>query len=530
MQASRAVRLLTFVFGVLGAGVAAAATPALVVDVDSGKVLYAERATDPWYPASITKLMTVFVALSAVRDGRASLDTPITVSELSASMPPSKMGFRPGTEITLDNALKIIMVKSANDIAMTIAEGLGGSVDGFADMMNAAAQQLGMRESHFVNPHGLPDERNHTSARDMAILGRALLRDFPEYSGYFHIGAIKFGRRVMSNHNGLIGRYAGADGMKTGFICSGGFNVVASATRNGRRLITVVLGSPSAAERTVRAASLLDQGFASFGWSSQTLETLPASTLTSPPDMRPIVCERHRAIPAEEDAQPALLTSQGGSGPENGGLLPAHALAFSTFGNTPGTKPQLGPRARLETIPVWVGRTPPTAMAAQEEDEKPTGKPAPKLKQKPLARAAKAGVIPAAAQAFTATEPKSIIDDGKGGATKDAIQPSAALNAKLSSGAARTKKVGALATDDAQQPKAGATAARSRPKQPTRVPLAAEAKLTTGRKAAVVTGGRSEKRQAATLAEKKQAKASERKAQVGSQTKPRPTKAKPESE
>jgi hypothetical protein len=138
-----------------------------------------------------------------------------------------------------------------------------------------------MRESRFVNPHGLPDERQQTSARDMAILGRALYREFPEHRDLFQIGAIQLGRRVMANHNGLMGRYPGRDGMKTGFICSSGFNVVASATRGGRRLITVVLGSPSATERTLRAADLFDRGFGSFGWGGQSLEDLPpAASMT----------------------------------------------------------------------------------------------------------------------------------------------------------------------------------------------------------------------------------------------------------
>ena len=175
------------------------------------------------------------------------------------------MAFKPGTQIRLDNALKIIVVKSANDVAATIAENLGGSIDGFAAYMNGYAAQLGMRESRFVNPHGLPDERQQTSARDMAILARALYRASPEQEDLFNIGAIQFGRRIMKNHNGLIGRYPGADGMKTGFICASGFNVVASATRSGRRLITVVLGSPSANERTLKAADLFDRGFAAGG-------------------------------------------------------------------------------------------------------------------------------------------------------------------------------------------------------------------------------------------------------------------------
>src|SRR3954452_22897875 len=150
MLARRAVRFAAFALSALWAGAVSAAAPALVVDVDSGKVLHAERATDPWFPASITKLMTTYVALDMVRSGRASMDQLLTISPEAASQPPSKMGFKPGTQLTLDNALKIIMVKSANDIAWMIGENLGGSVEGFAAMMNEAAR-LGMRESRWVN-------------------------------------------------------------------------------------------------------------------------------------------------------------------------------------------------------------------------------------------------------------------------------------------------------------------------------------------------------------------------------------------
>jgi D-alanyl-D-alanine carboxypeptidase len=425
MQASRAVRFVAFVAAALCAAAASAATPALVVDVDSGKVLYAERATDPWYPASITKLMTAYVALTAVREGRVSLDKPLVISDLAHAMPPSKMGFPPGIEITLDNALKIIMVKSANDISVAIAEGVGGSVEGFAAMMNAAAQRLGMRESQFVNPHGLPDERQYTSARDMAVLGRALLRDLPEYAGYFRIGAIKFGRRIMNNHNGLMGRYEGTDGMKTGFICASGFNVVASATRNGRRIITVVMGSPSAAERTVRAAALFDHGFSSWGWGAQTLEQLPPSAAAGPVNMRPYICERRGPMPGEDDT-PASASADG----ENGRTqMPNGALAFASIGSTPGARPQLGPRARFEPIVVWTGRTPPSTAVAAQDDDKESARPAgAKLKQKRLARAAKPATVPPAAQAFAATEPKSIINEP--GEKPKPVQPAAALTPK----------------------------------------------------------------------------------------------------
>ena len=534
MQASRAIRLIAFLLGALAAGAASASTPALVIDADSGKVLYAERATDPWYPASITKLMTAYVALSAVREGRVSLDTPLTISEFAHSMPPSKMGFPPGIEITLDNALKIIMVKSANDVSVAIAEGIGGSVEGFADMMNAAAHRLGMRESRFVNPHGLPDDRQQTSARDMAILGRALLREFPEHAGYFRIGAIKFGRRVMNNHNGLMGRYEGADGMKTGFICASGFNVVASATRNGRRLITIVMGSPSAAERTIKAAALFDHGFNSWGLGAPTVEQLPVSNVINAPNMRPIICERRGPLPAEEDAQPAVTQSDDGRVQ----MPPPTALAFSAAGSTPGARPQLGPRARFEPIVVWTGRTPSTALAARA-DEKTTN-PA-KPKQKPLARAAKSAPTPAAAQAFTATEPKSILDEGKGSGNKGAIQPSAALNQKP---AASLPKPKLSATGEGQRPKAGAIAAKPKPAQSAAVaspsaaakpavsPKPAAAKSTTTKPAATksaaaakpAASGKPEKKQTAKTLDQK-------KPQVAAQAKPKPAaKAKSQGE
>src|SRR3954465_6463762 len=302
MLARRAVRFAAFALSALWAGAVSAAAPALVVDVDSGKVLYAERATDPWFPASITKLMTPYVALDMVRSGRASMDQLLALSPEAAAQPPSKMGFKPGTQLTLDNALKIIMVKLANDIAWMIGENLGGSVENFSAMMNETAARLGMRESRWVNPNGPPDGRQQPSARGMAILGRALLRDFPDNKDLFSISAIKFGRRVMANHNGLLGRYPGVDGMKTGFICSSGFNVVASATRGGRRLITVVMGSPNAKERTLKAADLFERGFPLPSWGGRAGGELPASNLIAPPNLRPLICER-RGPPPQEDSE-----------------------------------------------------------------------------------------------------------------------------------------------------------------------------------------------------------------------------------
>jgi D-alanyl-D-alanine carboxypeptidase len=332
--------------------------PILVVDVDSGKVIYAQAPTDPWYPASITKLMTTYVALDLVRQGKVSLDSMITISAAAAAEPPSKMGFKPGTQLTLDNALKIIMVKSANDIAYAIGETLGGSVDGFAALMNETAQRIGMRDSRWYNPNGLPDPRQWTSARDMAVLARALIRDFPDAHGLFSISAIQFGRAVMANHNGLLGRYPGTDGMKTGFICSGGFNVVATATRGGRRVITVVMGQPTPRERDVKAADLFDYAFAqNAGWTSPTLDALPTSALAAPPDMRPYVCGGKKP-PAIEDGAGALTAPGSAAQLIGGAAANSPALALAAFSNPALRARSLPPRAPLQPIAVWIGHNP----------------------------------------------------------------------------------------------------------------------------------------------------------------------------
>ena len=228
----------------------------LLIEAATGKVLHAENATYPWYPASVTKLMTTYTTLRAIKAGRIGLNTLLTVSRNAAAQNPTKMGFKVGTRVTVDNALKMLLVKSANDIAVTIAEGVGGSIAGFADMMNANARRLGMTQSNFVNPNGLPAENHVTSARDLGILARALILEFPEYDSYWHIHSIRYGNRVMKNYNSLLDRYPGADGMKTGFICASGFNVVASATRHGRRLIAIILGAWSSAVRARQAAQL----------------------------------------------------------------------------------------------------------------------------------------------------------------------------------------------------------------------------------------------------------------------------------
>ena len=277
----------------------------LVVEADTGRVLQAENATYPWYPASVTKMMTAYVTLKAVKDGRLALDSLLTVSPVAAAQSPSKMGLRPGTQVTVENALAMMMVKSANDMAVVLAEGVGGSIDGFSAQMNQAAQRLGMTQTSYVNPNGLPADGQITSARDLAILARAIIRDLPEYEYFYHIPSIRYGRRVTNNFNHLIGRYPGADGFKTGFICASGYNLVGSATRNGKRLIAVVLGSTSGHQRAVRAAQLLERGFANtgLGWLRPSLGTVDnlVPIDASPPNLRDEMCGGKRRRPASDE-------------------------------------------------------------------------------------------------------------------------------------------------------------------------------------------------------------------------------------
>lgn len=314
MADRRSILVAWAIAGTLALGVAEAApkakTPAapqgpyILADAETGEVFEHSDALRPWYPASTTKLMTVYVAFRAIRAGEATMDTPVIISAHAAAEPPSKMGFQPGTVLTLQNAIRIMMVKSANDIAMAVAETIGGSQAGFSARMNAEAARIGMTRSHFVNPHGLPDPGNVTTARDMAVLARTLLVDFPEYRDYFKIHAIRFGDKTLKNYNTLIDRYPGATGMKTGFICASGFNLVATARRNGREVIAVVFGAYGGTDRAERAAGLLDAGFKSgglFGGSRTNLDNVSSGrSYQTPIDMRPYICSGKRAASASE--------------------------------------------------------------------------------------------------------------------------------------------------------------------------------------------------------------------------------------
>ncbi|MBN8997524.1 MAG: D-alanyl-D-alanine carboxypeptidase [Rhizobiales bacterium] len=294
---------------VLGSASIVRAAPAfIVVDMDSGTVLGQRDSGHIWHPASVTKLMTAYLTFKALQSGQIRMTSPVIVSKNALAEPPSKMGFKVGTAVTVDNALKMVLVHSANDIAVALAEAVGGSEARFVAEMNAEARRLGMASTHYDNPNGLPSPGQLTNARDLAVLARAVWTDFPQYRAYFGIPAIKAGRKVLRSENSLLLRYPGTVGMKTGFICDSGFNMVAAASRNGHTLMAVVLGASSSLSRAQTAAKLLDMGFtgASFGFPRTSLASFRAGPQPGPvANLHDEVCGGMR-MPTEDD-DPVLV-------------------------------------------------------------------------------------------------------------------------------------------------------------------------------------------------------------------------------
>lgn len=240
----------------------AAAAPRLLIDAATGRILYAQDASASWHPASLTKMMTAHLALTAIESGRASLDTPVAISAYAAAQPPSKLGLAAGETLRLEDALRVMLVRSTNDVAVAIAETLGGGSEAtFVRAMNAEAVRLRMDATYFVNANGLHDPRQVTTARDMAVLALTILKSHRRHIDLFATPAVTVAGRRMKNTNTLLGTYPGIDGMKTGYVCASGFNLVATARRGGRQLIAVVLGAPNVRQRAATASAMLETGF-----------------------------------------------------------------------------------------------------------------------------------------------------------------------------------------------------------------------------------------------------------------------------
>lgn len=281
----------------LAAVLPASANPRLVIDVDTLKVYEHQDIFQKWYPASLTKLMTAYITFRAIKAGQLTLESPVVMTKNAASEPPSKMFYKAGQKMTLDSALKMMLVKSANDVAVAIAETVGGSEQAFIERMNAEARRIGMTSSRFINANGLPGEGQYTTARDLAVLAVTLKREFPQYATYFALEGFTTGKKDYPNYNMLIGRFEGADGMKTGFICASGFNQVSSAVRSGRRVVSVVLGEDSLGARADESARLLQNALTTVGTDKPSLAEIPpyGESREAVADISKEICSKHAA-------------------------------------------------------------------------------------------------------------------------------------------------------------------------------------------------------------------------------------------
>jgi D-alanyl-D-alanine carboxypeptidase len=234
----------------------------IVLDVNSGAVLHASSPDSPRHPASLTKIMTLYLLFERLESGKFRLDTPLNVSAHAAMQAPSKLGVKPGQTIAVEDAIKAIVTRSANDVAVVVAEAIGGDEDNFATVMTRKARALGMSRTTYVNASGLPADDQITTARDQALLGRAIQDRFPRYYPYFQTTAFRYRGNVIGNHNHLLGRVAGVDGIKTGYTRASGFNLVTSVRRNNRQLVAVVLGGRSAGSRDARMQELINENIA----------------------------------------------------------------------------------------------------------------------------------------------------------------------------------------------------------------------------------------------------------------------------
>ena len=291
----------------------ARANPMLLVDMDTFDVLYAQEAGQPWHPASLTKLMTAYVAFEQIALGKATLDTPVVISKKAFNQAPSKSGLAVGSALTLQDALYVMLVKSANDVAMAIAETLAGDEAGYVALMNDAARRMGLTATHYTNPNGLHDPAQMTSARDLAVLSLYIRQSFPQYMPIIGTANVVLNGKTLESENKLLQSFAGTTGMKTGFVCASGLNMVATVDRNGRRLLAVILGGSSARDRNEHAAELILRGLSGSAQpNGQTVLTLGNNPGAAPVDMRPLICGKDAKtyVAAQEAAFPMGLKGQ----------------------------------------------------------------------------------------------------------------------------------------------------------------------------------------------------------------------------
>lgn len=302
LLASRPLKMLGCIASLLAAG-PALATPVLVVDTTSRQVLYQEDAGNPWYPASTTKLMTALVVFQALRAGEVDLKTPVMITRNAAKQRFLESGLTFGRTMTLEDALFAAITASANDVAVALAEAVAANEPTFVQRMNATAARLGMTGTHFASPNGLFDRSNYSTARDLAILGMEVDKQFPEYRRFFLASAVTIDGKEIKSNNLLLTRYSGTVGMKTGFLCASGRNFVGLATRNGKSVMIVILGATTERERNERSAQYLTQAFEGRLAPTGPVDAIANRPDVAPEDMRIRLCtDKSVAYEAERDA------------------------------------------------------------------------------------------------------------------------------------------------------------------------------------------------------------------------------------
>ena len=365
---TRCARLGSFVLGlalslsILAAFQLAGAEPAqaryasIVIDADTGEVLRSRNADTRRYPASLTKMMTLYLLFEALDNGRLSLDSKLKVSARAARQPASKLWVRAGSTIRVEDAIKSLIVKSANDVAVVVAEALGGTEKKFATRMTEKAHALGMSRTTFRNASGLPNKAQRSTARDMARLARALMRDFPHRYHYFDDQRFRYGGRVHRTPNRLLGNYSGMDGIKTGYIRASGFNLVASAERDGRRVIAVVFGGKTSRSRNAHVSNLLDLGFTRLASRRPARSRILVAGIPRPPSASGLAAPAPRQKPAPVQVAAAELAPpvEGAAAPpsepaeiaEAGPLPPLPPSRPASVRATPAGKPG-APKTRV---------------------------------------------------------------------------------------------------------------------------------------------------------------------------------------
>ena len=349
---------------------------AIVVDNRSGNVLVAANADETRHPASLTKMMTLYMVFEALREGRLGLDSRITFSDEAASRPPSKLGILAGQSITVEQAILALVTRSANDVAAAVGERLsGGSEARFGQMMTMRARAIGMTRTTFRNASGLPDSEQVTTARDMATLGRRLIADFPEHYHYFGVSHAQFGGLRIRNHNRMLESYEGVDGIKTGFINASGFNIVTSASRGGQRVVGAVFGGTSWHERDRHMAGLLDRGFDQLGVAGRAtaqapglLRTAQAASLPGRPVAQPVGATQPPARTTAPRGQPAAQQANKTNSGTTRSTPPASSQGTARSAPQPRSQAAAQPRTASNRPP---GAGTPPATARQPASARP---------------------------------------------------------------------------------------------------------------------------------------------------------------